>query len=478
MPAAPAKSSRAVQRDGRRRGASSATPAEPAGATKKRAPAKRKSTQKSAATIVDSDAEEEPEEVVAEPQKTLKPASKPRTKRGPRKKAPTVEPVREQPGETAAPEGEALEQEEEPQEEDQVEEDEGSDPELHEIDPNTVTMFELGKDRKRGKTSEREKKMAEIDWDEVARKRREAIEKTIAESQQPAQPTADVVETTERPDGTADPSSDNAVAPDNDAPTEDTTAAAGGVQFRIVNGQIVEDETSLTIDRQAQAEAEAQTGAPMEEDNDLTSRINSSTYLNDRRRDVADRLPLQKKDAWPEAETERFYEALRMWGTDFGIISTMFAPKTRRQLKMKFNREERLDPARVNAALLGKDTVPMNLEHFARESGRDISEYTKYDGYEHAQQVIGASMEDRREAMEAALEEEAAVERNRKAAREMNRKERGRKKDGPGRGRKKKGVVEGGFGGGDPVGEGGGEAQGAAADEGGENGGGGGEGDE
>ena len=86
------------------------------------------------------------------------------------------------------------------------EEDDGSDPELHEIDPNTVTMYGLSYDRRHGKTSVREKQMSEIDWVEVARKRYEELEAAAAlaaSGAQPAQPT-DVRETTEGPSGTAE----------------------------------------------------------------------------------------------------------------------------------------------------------------------------------------------------------------------------------------------------------------------------------
>ncbi|RMY41166.1 hypothetical protein D0864_16214, partial [Hortaea werneckii] len=60
--------------------------------------------------------------------------------------------------------------------EEEEEEDE-SDPEAHEHDPATVSMWDLTIDARHGKVSDREKKMAEIDWDEVARKRYEEIEK-------------------------------------------------------------------------------------------------------------------------------------------------------------------------------------------------------------------------------------------------------------------------------------------------------------
>ncbi|KAF2484698.1 hypothetical protein BDY17DRAFT_296158 [Neohortaea acidophila] len=334
--------------------------------------------------------------------------------------------------------------------------DEESDPELHEIDPNTLTMWELSGDKKHGKSSERERKMAEIDWVEVARKRRDAGERAAANPQIPS--AVDVVETTEGPGGTS--------IPRDPAPAALTPGGANvsGVQFRLVNGQIVEDETSLTIDRQARAEAEAQTDTqPIEEENDLTARVNRTTFLNDRRRDAADRVPQwkRKSDAWDDEETERFYEALRMFGTDFFIISKMFAPKTRRHIKLKFSREERLDPARINAALLGKHTKRMDLEHYARESGTDMSEFTVYTGVKQAEEVIRESMAGKEEEMLEAIREEERLEGERK--REMDLKEKSRRKgqqvakgkggvggEGKKRGRKKAADGEATLGGGGP----------------------------
>lgn len=309
-----------------------------------------------------------------------------------------------------------------------------SDPELHEIDPNTVQMYQLARDTRYGKVSEREKKMAEIDWAEVARKRREAIQKAMSSDPQRASAEAEVVPTTEGPSGTAEPDTVPAPAP--------------GITFRIVNGQIVEDESTLTIDRRALAEAEAldiNSNEPIEEANDLTMRINRSTYLNERRRDAVERQPMWriKSDPWSDEETDRFYDALKMFGTDFFIISKMFAPRNRKSIKHKFVREEKLDPIRINNALLGKDTSrpAMNLEFYARESGREVQDFTKYESYDHAQREIEAGLGDKRVAMEAAIAEEEEVEKAKAAAAEMRKK--GRKEGGQttaaaGKGRKKK----------------------------------------
>lgn len=313
---------------------------------------------------------------------------------------------------------------------------EESDPETHRIDPRTLSMYDLSHDNRRGKTSEREKKMAQIDWAAVARKRREEADAIQRGDAKQNEERATVVPSTEGADGTAasnrgseDRDSDGgAEDEEGDGTQTETRATGGGVRFRLVGGQIVEDETSLTIDRAARvAEAAAQTANDAaEEENDLTVRFNRTTYINARRREETERVPLwkAKSDAWGEEETDRFYEALRMFGTDFFIISKMFPPKTRKQIKSKFVREERLDPVRVNAALLGKQTKQIDLDHYAQAINRDVSDFHKYNGLDHANEVIKASMADKEEAMRAAVLEEEENNRQREVQKQQREKQR------------------------------------------------------
>ncbi|KAK3109484.1 hypothetical protein LTR53_017223, partial [Teratosphaeriaceae sp. CCFEE 6253] len=312
------------------------------------------------------------------------------------------------------------------------ENDGGSDVELHEIDPNTLSMFELTHSNKYGKVSDREKKMRDIDWDEVKQKRHEAVDRMLADldkkdrdkhkkKDKSGEGAGDgVVESTEGPSGTVEGREDGSNA-DADEPRRPRRASpdaggpaeppARGLQLRIVNGVIVEDETSLAINAPAAEPATGLLDEVIEEENDLTQHLNRTTYLNDRRRDAKDRIPVwrQKSDPWSEAETERFYEQLAIFGTDFDILSRMFPPKTRRHLKTKFNREERLDPQRINDTLLGKSVRPataMSLETYAVESGRDLDFFKEFESAQHADEVIRESMREREEAMRAVLVEE------------------------------------------------------------------------
>lgn len=64
---------------------------------------------------------------------------------------------------------------------------------------------------------------------------------------------------------------------------------------------------------------------------------------------------------WSESETVAFYDALRVFGTDFEAMSHLFREKgrDRRQLKNKFNREYKLKPAEIENALKNRDVRGM-----------------------------------------------------------------------------------------------------------------------
>ncbi|KAG8624181.1 hypothetical protein KVT40_009157 [Elsinoe batatas] len=228
---------------------------------------------------------------------------------------------------------------------DDAAEEEESDPELKEIDVNKTAMHDLVRLPTGGKTSKLERRMAEVDWDEVRLQRRLAAEN-------PADPT------TGRDRAPAATPADLATAP----------------TLRMVNGEIQYDESSSNIDRQAQAIRNAQNMA-VAEDEDVTKQVNQASWINDKRRDPAERKPRMSGTPWNDEETDRFYDALRMFGTDFSIISKMFAPKTRKQIKLKLRREEKLDPQRVNAALGGMAWVQMDLKHYADVTGVEESEF-------------------------------------------------------------------------------------------------------
>lgn len=360
----------------------------------KKAPAKRKVRKVKTPVRVNEEEPQQGDDAQDPAQKAKKPR-KPCQKRAAPKAKPQPANEGGENGEGASADG-ATVAEEEPE----------SDPELHEIDPEALSMYNITRQKRYGKTSEREKKMAEIDWDEVKRKRR-----LEAAGEAPPEPSTNSAERKDQ----GDDASPEGVSGSKQEPAAETRAVQGGLGFRVVNGEIVEDEDTLQIDRRAQAQAEIAMQAPVEEENDLTRFHNRATYINDRKRDEKDRVPAwkSKSDPWNEDETDRFYDALKNWGTDFMIISQLFPAKTRAQIKKKFNREERIDPERVNNALLGKDTVRMDLNAYAQAANLDVAEFNKFESLEHAQSIISESMRDKEEAMRIAVKEAEETERQR-----------------------------------------------------------------
>lgn len=61
---------------------------------------------------------------------------------------------------------------------------------------------------------------------------------------------------------------------------------------------------------------------------------------------------LKRPKLWSKKETLRFYRALNAIGTDFSLMVQLFPGRTRRDLTMKFKREEKLNMALVNKALM------------------------------------------------------------------------------------------------------------------------------
>ncbi|KAH0566308.1 hypothetical protein GP486_000279 [Trichoglossum hirsutum] len=210
-----------------------------------------------------------------------------------------------------------------------------------EISSSVVKMSDLCRDTRTGKRSERSKEIERIDGTGTTRRqleRREAREN----GQSPALETVD--QRLER------------LGREREVAEQGQISAP---RMRLVNGKLVLDEASLQIDRHANAAALAE---PMEqvEESTLTRPVNAGTWGK-----------REKTEPWDEESTERFYNALRMFGTDFGMISKMFPGRTRRQIKLKFNKEERTDSKRITEALTG----PRQLMNIAEFSEITMTEY-------------------------------------------------------------------------------------------------------
>ena len=223
-----------------------------------------------------------------------------------------------------------------------------------EILPNVIKMSELCKDLKTGRKSKRELELRRLEMEEQERKLQQQESGTPAEP--PSKPDSAKAsrEAEDRLEENSDPS---------------------GPVMRIVNGEIVLDATSLQVDRHADALRDAGEMTTVEE-NSLTRKINQSTYGK-----------RSKTEAWDEEMTDMFYMGLRIFGTDFQCISKMFPGRSRRQIKLKFNNEERKNPSRITAAVTG----PKELIDLAR---CEELTHSKYDDPKEIQRELDAEKEE------------------------------------------------------------------------------------
>lgn len=212
------------------------------------------------------------------------------------------------------------------------------DAEDQEIDHSTVKMADLCKDLKIGKKFSKhdEIKQRDIDKKAKAKLRREHPE-LVEDSEDERRPTTR--SQTETP--------------------VDTTGA--GPRMRLVDGQIVIDESSLNFDRHKMAAANAGVMEIVEE-NEFTRITTSGTFMK-----------REKNIFWDFEAEEKFYNGLRMFGTDFEMISKMFPNRNRRQIKLKFNKEERLYPSKINSALLG-ERVPIDFDEYKSHTGLEYED--------------------------------------------------------------------------------------------------------
>ncbi|EFR03465.1 hypothetical protein MGYG_06463 [Nannizzia gypsea CBS 118893] len=231
-----------------------------------------------------------------------------------------------------------------------------------------VTMSDLCRDLRTGKTSKREMELRTMDWAEIARKKKEREERKKGGSRSQSAK-GDATDTPKPAEKKMRPSAE----------------VAAGPQMRIVNGEIVLDTSSLQIDRHADADRNADDMEEVEE-NPLTRRINAASFGK-----------RTKLETWDEETTDLFYKGLRMFGTDFMMISKMFPGRTRRHIKLKFSNEERREPERIKRTLLGP-REPVDLDAYSemtntvyddpRAIQRELDEEKKRIENEHAEEQM------------------------------------------------------------------------------------------
>ena len=149
-------------------------------------------------------------------------------------------------------------------------------------------------------------------------------------------------------------------APERPPPISTAEQTNAAPRLKIVDGRVSVDEDSLVV-RTADSSSEgAELRAIVHE---TGQRVTSASF----------RTRAAQRERWTALETALFYEALEVCGTDFTLMAELFAqadrPKTQKQIKNKFNGEERNNGHKLTAALRKRRPL---TEEFVREFRRAV----------------------------------------------------------------------------------------------------------
>ncbi|KAI8962447.1 hypothetical protein F5Y11DRAFT_322608 [Daldinia sp. FL1419] len=246
------------------------------------------------------------------------------------------------------------------------------DPENQTVDHSTMKMADLTKDLGIGKKFKHAEAIAER-----ARQARERIRQKRLVQKRLAMglpPDGEEAELADIPAQDEENSRESAIERARNLGAS-VDAGAHSVGYEVVDGQIIINQESLVVDRHA-AHRDMSALETVEED-EFSHLTTSASFRRESRRTGANH--------WNEEDTERFYHLLSMFGTDFETIASMFPGKTRRAIKLKFNREETQRPRRINAAVMvrGEKRVGIDLEEYKahqsewRESEAILAEHAE-----------------------------------------------------------------------------------------------------
>ncbi|XP_064635575.1 transcription factor TFIIIB component B'' homolog [Lineus longissimus] len=127
------------------------------------------------------------------------------------------------------------------------------------------------------------------------------------------------------------------------------------------DGSIILNEKSLVIESTPPKLIESSEGEVVQEDEMTT------TYASFRNRTLT--------KAWTQKETTKFYTALSAVGTDFSLVHQLFPKRTRREIKNKFKKEERVNKYLIDKAL--RERRHFDMAMFEKQSESEDEELVK-----------------------------------------------------------------------------------------------------
>lgn len=135
-------------------------------------------------------------------------------------------------------------------------------------------------------------------------------------------------------------------------------------QLRLnANGEMVLDEQSLVVENEQQKQ------------NRILLANTNIVYDDDLSANYGYYKRQKRTKEWLEAETVKFYRCLNTVGTYFSLMLNLFPNRSRRDLKLKFKKEERNNPGLIDKALLKHNTF--DLDELQREFHEEEEERRK-----------------------------------------------------------------------------------------------------
>ena len=140
------------------------------------------------------------------------------------------------------------------------------------------------------------------------------------------------------------------------------TAANNGPAVEIINGEIVIQQSSITIsNRKTMKEIDDEY---LQEEGDLVVEDVTNGVIQATYRSFLKETP--KTQHWTPTETHQFYNVLRQCGTDFSMMTSFFPDRTRKQLKKKYLQESRKHPRLIDLAMNPHTQLPVGTYYYLR----------------------------------------------------------------------------------------------------------------
>lgn len=149
-------------------------------------------------------------------------------------------------------------------------------------------------------------------------------------------------------DDTKENLSDEPDQPEETVITDEENDGLPAPQIKIgPDGEITIDEKSLVIENKQVKRSQQQI-----QNSKLVDGDNNTSYGIYKK--------VKRTKLWSKKETLRFYRALNTIGTDFSLMLPLFPGRTRRDLTMKFKKEEKMNRTLIDRALMVPNTYDIS----------------------------------------------------------------------------------------------------------------------